>query len=511
MVRLIGEANETDIIIKNKRVKGLIDSGAQVSSILDTFASKLGLKIKQLNTLLDLEPTGGGQVPYNGYVELRIRVPNVKAFNLDVLMLVIPESEYSRRVPITIGTIHIDEIIDLITEEELKLASRQWQRGIISRKVVMKQMQMKGNKDILIQVKGEVKLTRKVVIPPLDTISISGLTNINKHMKCVNIITKPREDGDEFTVPCYSYMRPGSKRAAVTLRNLSEKPQVLKKGTVIAKIQQANLIPPKLAPRFINSNSNNANQSSEPTPERIEKLFSKLNISGADSWSEGNRLKLRQLFIEHHHIFALDDLELGRTDMVKHIIRLNDDQPFRERYRRIPPHQYDEVKKHLKEMLEIGAIRKSQSPWASAVVLVCKKDGALHFCIDLRKLNAKTIKDTQTLPRIEDSLDSLNGAVIFTSLDLKSGYWQVELDEDSIPYTAFTVGPLGFYECLRMPFGLTNAPATFQRLIENCLGDLHLNWCIIYLDDIIVYSKTPEEHLERLEAVFKKIVKAGSN
>ena len=99
--------------------------------------------------------------------------------------------------------------------------------------------------------------------------------------------------------------------------------------------------------------------------------------------------------------------------------------------------------------------------------------------------------------------------MIFTSLDLKSGYWQVELDEDSIPYTAFTVGPLGFYECLRMPFGLTNAPVTFQCLMENCLGDLHLNWCIIYLDDIIVYSKTPEEHLERLEAVFQKISKAG--
>ena len=105
------------IIIENEKVKGLIDSGAQVSSISDTFASKLGLKIKQLNTLLDLEPTGDVQVPYNGYVELRMRVPNVRAFDLNVLMLVIPESEYSRRVPITIGTIHIDEIIDLITDE----------------------------------------------------------------------------------------------------------------------------------------------------------------------------------------------------------------------------------------------------------------------------------------------------------------------------------------------------------------------------------------------------------
>ena len=160
-------------------------------------------------------------------------------------------------------------------------------------------------------------------------------------------------------------------------------------------------------------------------------------------------------------------------------------------------------------MVEIGAIRKSQSPWASAVVLVRKKTGELRFCIDLRKLNARTVKDAQTLPRIDDSLDSLGGAVIFTSLDLKSGYWQVELDEDSIPLTEFTVGPLGFYECLRMPFGLTNAPATFQRLMENCLGDLHLNWCIIYLDDIIVYSKTPENHIKRLTGVFEKLSKAG--
>ena len=101
-------------------------------------------------------------------------------------------------------------------------------------------------------------------------------------------------------------------------------------------------------------------------------------------------------------------------------------------------------------MLEIGAIRKSNSPWASAVVLVRKKDGSLRFCIDLRKLNARTVKDAYSLPRIEDSLVSLNGSCIFTSIDFKAGYWQVEMDPESIPLTAFTVGPLGFYECVKM-------------------------------------------------------------
>ena len=101
-----------------------------------------------------------------------------------------------------------------------------------------------------------------------------------------------------------------------------------------------------------------------------------------------------------------------------------------------------------------------------------------------------------SLPRIEDALDSLDGVCIFTSLDLKSGYWQVKLDKESIPLMAFTVGPLGFYECVHMPFGLTNTPVTFQHLMETCLGELHLNWCIIYLDDIIIFSKTPQEHLK---------------
>ena len=133
----------------------------------------------------------------------------------------------------------------------------------------------------------------------------------------------------------------------------------------------------------------------------------------------------------------------------------------------------------------------------------------LRFCIDLRKLNNRIIKVAQSLLRIEDSSDCLDGAPIFTSLNLQSGYWQVELTESSRPLTAFTIGPLGFYECVWMPFGLTNTPATFQHMMESCLEEMHLKWCIIYLDDIIVFSKMPEEHIERLRGVFEKLSAAG--
>ena len=314
------------------------------------------------------------------------------------------------------------------------------------------------------------------------------------------------------------------------MRNHSCHRVTINAKTIIAKVTAANVVPHSLAPNLENEDMlkqyeacreqlqgfENNTQSHSPKPEKpkltIEKeklLFSKIDLSGAQGWDPELLEEAKQLFCEYAHIFALESLDMGHTSVVKHKIRLDNYTPFKERYRRIPPNLFDEVKKHLKEMIEVGAIRKSSSPWASAVVLVRKKDGSLRFCIDLRKLNARTIKDTYSLPCIDETLDCLGGAIIFTSLDLKSGYWQVEIEEESKPLTAFTVGPLGFYECERMPFSLTNAPATFQHLMEKCLGDLHLSWCIIYLDDIIVFSDNPKEHLHRLRGVFTKLDKAG--
>ena len=154
-------------------------------------------------------------------------------------------------------------------------------------------------------------------------------------------------------------------------------------------------------------------------------------------------------------------------------------------------------------MLEAGAIRPSQSPWCNAVVLVRKKDGSLRFCIDFRRLNARTKKDSYPLPRIQEALESMAGAAHFSTMDFKSGFWQVCMAPESQQYTAFTVGNLGFYEFTRMTFGLCNAPATFQRLMQNMLGELNLTYCIIYLDDVIVYGRTEEEHLERLRIVLE--------
>ena len=153
-------------------------------------------------------------------------------------------------------------------------------------------------------------------------------------------------------------------------------------------------------------------------------------------------------------------------------------------------------------MLDAGVVRLSNSPWCNAVVLVRKKDGSLRFCIDFRRLNALTIKDSHPLPHICETLESLTGAGHYSTFDLNSGFWQVPMDEESKQYTAFTLGSMGLYECESMPFGLCNALPTFQRLMQNCFGELNLTYCLIYLDDVIVFSEMPEEHLQRKRVVF---------
>lgn len=155
-------------------------------------------------------------------------------------------------------------------------------------------------------------------------------------------------------------------------------------------------------------------------------------------------------------------------------------------------------------MLERGIIRESQSPWASPVVVVAKKDGSIRLCVDYRKLNCITRRDSFPLPRIEESLQALGGAKYFSVLDSTSGYYQVAMHSDDVAKTAFVV-PFGLFEFTRLPFELTNAPATFQRLMQRCLGDRCYSSVLIYLDDIIVYSPDFDSHLQHLDEVFTRL------
>ena len=208
-------------------------------------------------------------------------------------------------------------------------------------------------------------------------------------------------------------------------------------------------------------------------------------------------------------MFSLEDNERGETNLVQLEIDTGDAQPRRQHPRRLPYVAKQEVARQLQTMQEAGIIQPSISPWASPVVLVRKKDGTYRFCVDYRELNAVTKPDTFPLPRIDDLLDQLGNTKFFSTLDLGSGFWQVQVHPDSRAKTAFVTSQ-GLHEFRVMPIGLTNAPAVFQRLMQRVLMDLNQNndadFVTVYIDDILVYSETLEQHLDHLKMVMDQLI-----
>lgn len=192
---------------------------------------------------------------------------------------------------------------------------------------------------------------------------------------------------------------------------------------------------------------------------------------------------------------------------VKHVIDTGDAKPVSRAPFKMSPAELDELQKQLKQLLSLGLIRPSTSPWGAPILFVKKKNGEMRMCIDYRALNKVTTKNKHPLPRIDECLDRLQGSTYFTSLDLKSGYHQVRIHPNDIAKTAFNTR-YGQYEFLVLPFGLTNAPPTFQHLMNNVLGDCLDKFALVYLDDILIYSKTEEEHRQHVRHVLDRLRKA---
>jgi hypothetical protein len=216
---------------------------------------------------------------------------------------------------------------------------------------------------------------------------------------------------------------------------------------------------------------------------------------------------LRKLLTEYEDIFSGDDEDYGRTNKVYHRIDTGDARTIRRPPRRIRLAKQAEIKEMLDDMQRHGVIEESDSPWSSPIVLARKKNGEIHFCVDYRKLNDVRKKDCFSLPRIDETLDTLAGAKWFSTLDLKSGYWQVDVHPDDKEKTAFSTGQ-GLWQFTVMPFGLCNAPATFERLMETVLRGLTYDSCLVYLDDVIVIGSTFQGHLLNLRKVFERFREA---
>ncbi|MDD9361324.1 MAG: pol polyprotein, partial [Anaplasma sp.] len=240
----------------------------------------------------------------------------------------------------------------------------------------------------------------------------------------------------------------------------------------------------------------------------VEKQGTKASVSYGAQLEADEREHLEELVREYSHIFASPGAPLGRTSVVTHSIDTGSAAPLRQNPYRHSPYERTVIQEQVYEMLENGVIRESSSPWLSPVVLVKKRNDTWRFCVDFRRVNEVTKKDVHPLPRIDDIMDALQGAKYFTTLDLASGYWQVAVNEKDKEKTAFSCSS-GLYEFNVVPFGLCNAPATFQRMINKVLSTMLWKVCLAYLDDIVVYSRTIQQHVCDLRGVFDALDKAN--
>ena len=303
----------------------------------------------------------------------------------------------------------------------------------------------------------------------------------------------------------YTCLKNSSRKVSLVVRNVSDSHIFLKKGVPVARVVSVSLVLlAELSPEIEATLSVESRPKPMLVAARQERLLEKLNLDGLAHWSPENAVAARELVLAYHDVFALESNELVCTSAIEHEIHIEDGEPFKERFRHIPPPLLEEVRASLRDMLEAGAICPSQSQWCNAVVLVWKKDGTLRFCLDFRHLNVRMKKDSYPLPHIQEALESMAGSAHFSSMEFKSGFWQIKMAPGLQQYTAFTMGNLGFYEFTRMPFGLCNAPVVFQHLMQNTLGELNLTYCVIYLDNVIVFGCTEEEHLEHLRVVFER-------
>ncbi|GFT98288.1 retrovirus-related Pol polyprotein from transposon 17.6 [Trichonephila clavipes] len=281
------------------------------------------------------------------------------------------------------------------------------------------------------------------------------------------------------------------KTIPVRIFNVTEKPRVFQKGEVLATCSPVTCV-------CKSSSLLLSNSPQELTPDLLENA----------ELSPEQKSSAERLFQEFEDVFSRNSSDIGHTTVTQHRIDTADHPPIKQHPRRLPFAKQEEVGTLLREMQENDIIEPSSSPWASPIVLVRKKEGSTRFCVDYRKLNDVTKKDSYPLPRIDDTLDTLSGHKWFSTLDLKSGYWQVEIHPEDREKTAFTSGQ-GLWQFKVMPFGLCNAPATFEPLMETVLKGLTFEACLIYLDDVIRGGRTFEEHLQNIWKVLSKLSDAN--
>ena len=335
-------------MVEGQKARALFDSGSQLLSISFAWVKKLKLYPKQLHFVLQIEGSGGLDVPYLGYVETHLRVPGVKAFDTDVILLIGPDSAHMMHTPITLGTPHINMAIKLATKTELENLNKQWDRSLIVTKLAMKEAQLVNQEgtQIVSQRNSVVKITKGTRVMPFETIKVKGVIWSPKHYKCINVMIDDLPEGqyckDVAVAQQIRILRPGSNKTPVELRNSSCRVLKIMKGMKVAHVEASNVVLPLVVPQ-LNENIPKKIAGNAPKGDllgslpkenrsRLKKLFESLNLDDIESWNEQQQQSVRDLITEYQYLFAMNLSELGKTSLVQHDIKLDDTTLFKECY-----------------------------------------------------------------------------------------------------------------------------------------------------------------------------------
>ncbi|XP_062416225.1 uncharacterized protein LOC134107905 [Pungitius pungitius] len=512
---LVGMCPGVEVVVAGVKLPCLLDTGSQVTLFSETFFQKWlsGEQKRSPQDLLwlSLKAANGLQIPYTGYAILDFSVGGVTVPSKGVI-IVKDECLSAERGILGMNVIShcwkelfqgVHPGLTVFGATMSREAKGEWQRAF----AVCQKVSQDESSDGLI---GVARLTRQdpVYLPPNSEMVLwTHLYGAKTRSDFCALVEGPERDDEWQVARTVTTVVKG--RLSIRVRNLNPYPVLIPQRRPLANVFQVD-------PKQIRGEKDLVLRTVDPgvvevavqTNHISTKEQHPVDLLKGDGLTVDQQQQMDSLLQRWRDIFAAGDEDFGQTSAVLHSIPTGSAPPSRERYRPVPPSLYPELRELLQNMLDNDVIKESSSPWAAPIVLVKKKDGSWRFCVDYRKLNALTHKDAYPLPRIEESLTSLKQAAWYSTLDLASGYWQVDVDPRDREKTAFTT-PLGLYEFQRMPFGLCNAPATFQRLMQRCLGGQVHDSLLIYLDDVVVYSPDFDTHIHHLEQVFEKLASHG--
>lgn len=521
--KLVGSCPVVMVNMGDVEVPCLLDTGSMVSTITESFFDEhfnaFGKQEVGNCQWLGLKAANGLDIPYVGYVTLTVNVYGTQIPNCGVLVVKDPPTssgqQQKKGLPGVLGMNIVRDVyyillgqhgLGLFHTPQIESAHPAWKlalRYCEKREAVVNctevyKVRVHGNTPVQV-VAGTLTMV-PVTCPQIPSASR------------VEFLLEPLGQ-DEGTLPDGLLVSPALVQAErgllyAPVTNVGTRDVWVTPRRLIGSVEVVTTAPissrPKVELSFDESSQEYVAEVSSQEAYDMANREGDFSVPSFTNLSEGDAVKARRLLGTYQSIFAKGQGDVGCTKLITHEIPLLDSAPVRQPYRRIPPAQYEAVRAHIQQLVDSQIVRESSSPYSSPIVVVQKKDGNIRLCVDYRQLNAKTRKDAYPLPRIDESLDALTGARWFSTLDLASGYNQVEMAEHDRKKTAFCT-PFGLFEFNRMPFGLCNAPATFQRLMERLFGDQRHQSVLLYLDDVIVFSSTIQQHLERLELVFKRL------